>query len=75
MLFRSLGKILSVDPRKAEKVAATMIMESSLLGSIDQVVGVLNFDVEGTEQSNWDKAIIGFCIELNHVAEAVKAVK
>ena len=73
--FTSLGKILGVDQRKAEKVAAMMIIESSLLGSIDQVVGVLNFDVEGTEQSNWDKAIIGFCIELNHVAEAVKAVK
>jgi COP9 signalosome complex subunit 4 len=73
--FTALGNILGVDKRKAEKVAATMIMDSSLHGSIDQVEGVLNFDAEGTEQSNWDKSITGFCIELNRVAEAIKAIE
>jgi COP9 signalosome complex subunit 4 len=67
-----LGRILGVDARKAEKIAANMIMDGSLNGSIDQVDGLLEFHQGGTPLSNWDKCITDFCIELNRVADTIK---
>ncbi len=67
-----LGRILGVDAHKAEKIAANMIMDGSLNGSIDQVDGLLEFHQGGTPSSNWDKSITDFCIELNRVADVIK---
>eukprot|EP00541_Cyclophora_tenuis_P000962 CAMPEP_0116547530 /NCGR_PEP_ID=MMETSP0397-20121206/3830_1 /TAXON_ID=216820 /ORGANISM="Cyclophora tenuis, Strain ECT3854" /LENGTH=301 /DNA_ID=CAMNT_0004072075 /DNA_START=203 /DNA_END=1108 /DNA_ORIENTATION=+ len=66
-----LGKILGVGAHKAEKVAANMIMDGSLNGSIDQVDGLLQFAVEDTPQAIWDKSITSFCVELNRVTETI----
>ncbi|CAB9513371.1 signalosome complex subunit 4 [Seminavis robusta] len=78
MLYRSiyvkeLANILGVDPRKAEKLASTMIMDGSLNGSIDQIEGLLEFQIDESPQSYFDGSITNFCIELNAVADAVKA--
>jgi len=78
ILYRSiyvkeLANILGVDERKAEKIASSMIMEGSLRGSIDQIEGLLEFHNEESDQSFWDGSITNFCIELNRVADAVKA--
>jgi len=44
-----------------------------LRGSIDQIEGLLEFHNEESDQSFWDGSITNFCIELNRVADAVKA--
>lgn len=77
ILYRSiyvkeLANILGVDERKAEKIAASMIMEGSLNGSIDQIEGLLEFHTDESKQKFWDGSITNFCIELNRVADAIK---
>ena len=70
--FAQLGKVLGVSAEKAEKIAANMIMENSLSGSIDQVDGILNFSKE-EEGHIWDQNITSFCMELNRVTDQIKA--
>eukprot|EP00549_Striatella_unipunctata_P020136 CAMPEP_0118673972 /NCGR_PEP_ID=MMETSP0800-20121206/631_1 /TAXON_ID=210618 ORGANISM="Striatella unipunctata, Strain CCMP2910" /NCGR_SAMPLE_ID=MMETSP0800 /ASSEMBLY_ACC=CAM_ASM_000638 /LENGTH=369 /DNA_ID=CAMNT_0006569119 /DNA_START=42 /DNA_END=1151 /DNA_ORIENTATION=+ len=70
--FSELGRILGVSTHKAEKIAATMIMEGSLVGSIDQVEGILSFDSDELVLQSWDEAIDSFCVQLNSVTEEVK---
>jgi len=64
---------LGVSNEKAEKIAATMITEGSLEGSIDQVSNLVEFHTEETPNGAWDKAISSFCMELNHVTDSVQA--
>lgn len=66
-----LGKILGVKADKAEKVAADMIMDGSLNGSIDQVDGLLEFVEEESQQSIWDRSIASFCTGLNQATEGL----
>jgi COP9 signalosome complex subunit 4 len=68
-----LARILGVPATKAEKIAATMIMDGSLKGSMDQVDGLLEFYPTESPEAAWDRSIVGFCVELNRVADAVKA--
>ena len=58
---------------KAEKLAANMIMDGSLHGSMDQVEGLLEFQSGESPEESWDRAITGFCLELNRVTDAIKA--
>jgi len=68
-----LSKILGGVP--AEKMAATMIMEGSLHGEIDQVEGILYFTAgQEDDQDEWNKGIMSFCTELNKVTDGIKAV-
>jgi COP9 signalosome complex subunit 4 len=71
--FTELARILGVSPEKAEMTAANMIMDGSLRGSIDQVEGLLEFEDEEEEDVVLDRAITGFCTELNNVTDAIKA--
>mmetsp|Transcript_1245 Transcript_1245/g.2732 ORF Transcript_1245/g.2732 Transcript_1245/m.2732 type:complete len:396 (+) Transcript_1245:46-1233(+) len=64
---------LGVGTEKAEKIAANMIMECSLEGSIDQVDGLVEFHENETPNSSWDKGISDFCMNLNRVTETVQA--
>ena len=68
-----LAKVLGVSPEKAEKIAASMIMDGSLAGSIDQVDGLVEFHPEDSANTSWDKAIAGFCVELNRVTDAIRS--
>mmetsp|Transcript_38676 Transcript_38676/g.93128 ORF Transcript_38676/g.93128 Transcript_38676/m.93128 type:complete len:410 (-) Transcript_38676:101-1330(-) len=76
--FTQLGELLGVvDAVKAEKVAAKMISDGSLSGSIDEVEGVLRFHpAKAKEESallHWDETITSFCMQLNKVTDAVRA--
>lgn len=71
---KELARILGVDERKAEKIAASMIMEGSLHGSIDQVDGLLEFEPDESAGQLWDRSITSFCLELNAVTDTVKAI-
>lgn len=68
-----LALVLGVHEDKAEKIAASMIMEGSLPGSIDQVEGLVEFESEDNAQVTWDKAISNFCVELNRVTDALQS--
>ena len=67
-----LALVLGVSPHKAEKVAARMIMDESLTGSIDQVEGLLEFHSDDSAHMTWDKSISSFCEELNQVTDAIQ---
>lgn len=64
--------ILGINERKTEKIAASMIMEGALHGSIDKVEGLLVFEDTETPIEKWDQAISYFCTELNRVTDAIK---
>jgi len=66
-----LSKILGNNVA-AEKMAATMIMEGSLHGEIDQVDGILHFRKD--EEDAWNRGIMSFCTELNNVTDSIKEV-
>eukprot|EP00550_Attheya_septentrionalis_P006688 CAMPEP_0198292518 /NCGR_PEP_ID=MMETSP1449-20131203/12519_1 /TAXON_ID=420275 /ORGANISM="Attheya septentrionalis, Strain CCMP2084" /LENGTH=390 /DNA_ID=CAMNT_0043991637 /DNA_START=159 /DNA_END=1328 /DNA_ORIENTATION=+ len=70
--FAELGRLLGVEAAKAEKVAATMIMDGSLNGSIDQVDGLLTFEGNKSALLSWDDAITSFCMQLNRVTDMVR---
>ena len=72
--FSELAAVLNVKPEKAEKIAARMIMDGSLAGSIDQVEGLLEFESDDSDQMVWDKAVSNFCQDLNQVTDAVRAL-
>ncbi|CAJ1961043.1 unnamed protein product [Cylindrotheca closterium] len=74
IFFSELAAVLGVKPEKAEKIAARMIMDGSLAGSIDQVEGLLEFESEDSDQMVWDKAVSNFCQDLNKMTDAIKAL-
>jgi COP9 signalosome complex subunit 4 len=68
-----LALVLGVTSEKAEKLAAIMIMEGSLSGSIDQVEGLVEFESEDTVDGTWDRSISSFCVELNHITDVIRS--
>lgn len=44
--IKSLASLLKVDPYKAETIAAKMISEERMKGSIDQIEGFIHFQCE-----------------------------
>lgn len=68
----TLARILNVDERRAENLAASMILEGFLHGSMDQVEGLLQFDAEETPEVAWDRSLMSFCSELNRVTDTLK---
>lgn len=68
----TLAKILNVNECRAEKLAASMILEGFLHGSMDQVNGLLEFDAEEPPEVAWDRSLMSFCSELNRVTDTIK---
>jgi COP9 signalosome complex subunit 4 len=69
---KDLALILGVNERRAEKIAASMILEGSLHGAMDQVEGLLEFESEEPPPVQWDRSLTTFCAELNRVTESIK---
>ena len=67
-----LAVVLGVDKRRAEKIAAGMILEESLHGSMDQVDELLEFESDEPPPQAWDRSLTSFCTELNRVTDAIK---
>ena len=87
--FEQLAQLLGVvDADKGEKVAAKMILDGSLSGEIDEVEGVLRFfskaqgaqgaaansENNGSSLMTWNETITQFCVQLNDVTDAVRAM-
>ena len=68
-----LALILGVPKKKAENIVATMILDGSVEGSIDQVENLVFFNTDESCNRAWDKAISSFCKELNSVTDEIQA--
>lgn len=68
--LEDLGGLLGVPPARAEQVAADMIEEGRLKGSVDQVGGLVRFDDEEGPLEAWDARIKSVCARVNEVVEA-----
>lgn len=71
MKLTELGKVLQVDPRRAEKTAATMICEKRLHGYIDQQKGTLHFETDRWLE-NFDQQIQYATARVNSVLELIQ---
>jgi COP9 signalosome complex subunit 4 len=68
-----LAWILGVTQIKAESLAASMIMDGSILASIDQVDGLLLFSNDESPTEMYDRLVNSFCMELNNAVTDIKA--
>jgi COP9 signalosome complex subunit 4 len=73
--FSELGDLLGLPPASAERVAARMISEGRLQGSIDQVSSTLQYGEGGgvEELQQWDVRIGNVCARVNACVEAITA--
>ena len=69
-----LGALLGVDAARAEKIAATMIGEGRLQGSIDQVDRLLHFDAQA-DLVSFDARIAAICNAVQDAVELVEAAQ
>lgn len=67
--FQELGSLLGIESVKAEKIAARMIAEERMHGSIDQVEGVIHFDNDEDEIVQWDHQIQNICVAVNDIMD------
>jgi len=67
--FSELGSLLEITPEKAEQVAARMMVENRLQGSIDQIDKLIQFETDGGSLNLWDKHIEGACHTINVIVE------
>lgn len=69
--FQELGALLGVSPERAEKVAATMIAQEQLKGTIDQLQSMIVFenDMEVTKQ--WDFQINAACNAVESISNGI----
>jgi len=68
-----LGTLLDVSSERAEKIAATMIVEGRLRGSIDQVEQLLMFNPPEEAAHPVDAQITQICLAVQAACEAVEA--
>lgn len=69
-----LGNLLEIEPESAERVAATMIGEERLKGTIDQHAGFLEFENADDEVlAAFDTRISSICFNVNQCAEQIEA--
>jgi len=69
--FTALGALLDISPEKAEKVAARMMEEQRLAGSMDQIEGLIIFENSQESLSQWDARIASACNTVNNILETV----
>jgi len=69
--FAELGALLDISPEKAEKVAARMMEEQRLRGSIDQIEKLIIFENSQESLSQWDTRIASACNSVNNILETV----
>ena len=70
--FEELGRLLVIAPAKAEKVAARMIAEKRMNGSIDQIDGTVYFK-KPEVLLKWDSRIRNVCFLVNSIVDKINA--
>jgi len=71
--FDELGALLEIPPTRAEEIAARMMVENRLHGSIDQIATLIKFETEGGPLNLWDRHIESACHTVNNVLERLGA--
>jgi len=71
--FEELGSLLEISPARAEKVAASMMSEERMSGSIDQIDQLIQFENLGDSITVWNDHIESLCHHANHLLEAIGA--
>jgi len=71
--FEELGSLLGIPPAKAEEIAARMMVEKRLRGSIDQIATLIKFETESGPLNLWDSHIESACHTVNAVVETLAA--
>ncbi|KAF5830942.1 hypothetical protein DUNSADRAFT_13825 [Dunaliella salina] len=69
--FVELGALLGVTPEKAEGIAADMILDGRLPGTIDQVEGLIRFDDKIESLLLWDAQIQNVCQKVNDIVDHI----
>eukprot|EP01059_Diplonema_ambulator_P031100 TRINITY_DN5615_c0_g1_i2.p1 TRINITY_DN5615_c0_g1~~TRINITY_DN5615_c0_g1_i2.p1 ORF type:complete len:402 (+),score=113.66 TRINITY_DN5615_c0_g1_i2:47-1252(+) len=69
--FDELGALLDIPPHKAERVAAKMISEGRLNGTIDQPKNMLIFTSDHTAINQWDQQIANACNTVSALADKI----
>jgi len=69
--FEELGTLLSVTPQKAEAVAARMVVEGRLKGTIDQIAGLVLFEIGQETLMQWDERIAHTCNSVIDILDAI----
>ncbi|GMH43249.1 hypothetical protein BSKO_11171 [Bryopsis sp. KO-2023] len=70
--IEELAALLGVDSDRAESIAADMIAEGRLKGSIDQVEGLVIFDGEEEPLMEWDKQVQSVCQSVNDIIDKMQ---
>lgn len=69
--FEQLGALLGISGDQAEVVAARMIGEGRMKGSIDQIDGFIVFRSESFLEAAWDEQISGVCYQVESLIETI----
>lgn len=69
--FQELGGLLQIPSDRAEHIAAAMLSEGRMKGSIDQILGLVEFDA-GDTNSKWDESIRDVCVQVNDIVERIE---
>eukprot|EP01087_Luapelamoeba_hula_P000456 TRINITY_DN1033_c0_g1_i1.p1 TRINITY_DN1033_c0_g1~~TRINITY_DN1033_c0_g1_i1.p1 ORF type:complete len:391 (-),score=101.83 TRINITY_DN1033_c0_g1_i1:33-1205(-) len=69
--FDELGSLLEIPAIKAEEIAARMMVENRLRGSIDQIATLIRFETESGPLNLWDSHIEAACHTVNSVLETL----
>ena len=67
--FKELGTLLEITPEQAEEVSSRMIVEDRMKGTIDQIVGLLQFSNQSGNLFLWDSHIENLCHAVNTMVE------
>ena len=73
IFLSELAWILGVTATKAESIAASMIMDGSIMATIDQVDGLLLFSNAEQPIETYDRLVNNFCVELNDIVANIKS--
>ena len=68
--FQLLGYLLSVSPSQAEQIAASMIEEGRMSGTLDQVESLIHFSQENPMEE-WNKSITQMYSQLDEIVSKV----
>lgn len=69
--FAELGSLLEITPERAEKVAASMMSEERMSGSIDQIDQLIQFENAGDSITQWNSHIESVCHHANRILETM----
>jgi COP9 signalosome complex subunit 4 len=74
--FDQLGLLLGIDAAKAERIAASMLAEKRLVGSIDQPESRIHFEHRQGDEGGTDsaEALRAFDAQIEHICRTVEVV-